>query len=113
MFGSLVRGKLAKTIASCTFKIYSIDVTDTWEETLLVTLSGNPINGNRFSASTSETSLAPTSLTGELSYKMEVEITRLGKTYSEEFYFNHIGIYDSFVRLKGDVDFLDITKLDE
>jgi hypothetical protein len=113
MIGSLVRGKSTKSIANCTFKIYSIDVTDTWEETLLVTLSGNPINGNKFSASTPETSLAPTSLTGELSYKMEVEVTRLGKTYSEVFYFNHIGIYDSFVRLKSDVDFLDITKLDE
>jgi hypothetical protein len=113
MVGSLVKGRDAKTIAGCTFKIYSMDVTDTWAETLLVTASGTAISNNKFSASAPESALAPTTLTGELTYKMEVTITRLGKTYSDIFYFNHIGIYDSFIRLKNDVEFLDITKLDE
>jgi len=113
MIGSLFRGKSAKTIASCTFRIYSVNVDNTWAETLLVTVAGSNVGGNKFSASTPESSLAPTALTGELTYKMEVELTRLGKTYTDAFYFNHIGIYDSFIRLKNDVEFLDITKLDE
>jgi hypothetical protein len=113
MIGSLFRGKSAKTIASCTFRIYSVNVDNTWAETLLVTVAGSNVGGNKFSASTPESSLAPTALTGELTYKMEVELTRLGKTYTDAFYFNHVGIYDSFIRLKNDVEFLDITKLDE
>jgi hypothetical protein len=113
MIGSLFRGRSTKTIASCTFRIYSVNVDNTWAETLLVTATGSDVGGNKFSASTPESSLAPTALTGELTYKMEVELTRLGKTYTDAFYFNHIGIYDSFIRLKNDVEFLDVTKLDE
>jgi hypothetical protein len=113
MVGSLFRGKSNKTIVSCIFKIYSVDVDNTWAETLLVTATGSDVGDNKFSASTSELSLAPTALTGELTYKMEVEITRLGKTYTDVFYFNHIGIYDTTVRLRKRIDFLAITKLDE
>ena len=113
MVGSLVRGRDAKTIATCTFKIYSVDVTDTWAETLLLTASGTAVNQTKFTASAPESALNPTTLTGELTYKMEVEITRLGKVYSDVFYFNHIGIYDTTVRLRKRIDFLAITKLDE
>jgi hypothetical protein len=113
MIGSLVRGKNAKSIATCNFKIYSVDVSNTWAETLLVSVAGTDVGGNRFSANTPESTLAPTTLTGELTYKLEVEITRLGKIYSDVFYFNHIGIYDTAVRLRKRIDFLAITKLDE
>ena len=113
LVGSLVIGKDAKSIAGCTFKIYSIDLSDSWNETLLTTVSGTAISGNRFSASVLEAALAPADLIGEITYKIEVEVTRIGKTYSDVFYFNHLGIYDSFIRLKNDVEFLNITKLDE
>ena len=113
LVGSLVRGKDTKTIAGCTFKVYSIDLTNSWVETLRTTVSGTSIPGNRFSASVLEAAIAPASLTGEMTYKIEVDVTRLGKLYSDVFYFNHLGIYDSFIRLKNDVEFLDITKLDE
>ena len=58
LVGSLVRGKDAKTIADCTFKVYSIDLTDSWVETLRTTVSGTAISGNRFSASVLEAALA-------------------------------------------------------
>jgi len=112
LVGSLVRGKDTKAIAGCTFKVYSIDLSNSWVETLRTTVSGTAISGNRFSASVLESALAPADLTGEITYKIEVDITRLGKTYSDVFYFNHLGIYDSFIRLKNDVEFLDITKKD-
>ncbi len=112
LVGSLVRGKNTKTIAGCTFKVYSIDLTNSWVETLRTTVSGVAISGNRFSASVLEAVLAPADLTGEITYKIEVDVVRLGKTYSDVFYFNHLGIYDSFIRLKNDVEFLDITKKD-
>jgi len=112
LLGSLVRGKDTKTIAGCTFKIYSIDLTDSWVETLRTTVSGTPISGNRFSASVLESALAPSELTGEITYKIEVQVTRLGKVYSDVFYFNHLGIYDSFVCLKRETEYLDVIKLE-
>jgi hypothetical protein len=113
LVGSLVRGNDTKTIAGCTFKVYSIDLTNSWAETLRATVSGTAISGNRFSASVLEAALAPASPTGEITYKVEVEVTRLGKLYSDVFYVNHVGIYDSFIRLKKNVEFLELTKLDE
>jgi hypothetical protein len=112
MVASLVRGKNAKSIATCNFKIYSLTIDNNWVETLLVTVNGTNVGGNKFSASTPESTLAPTTLTGELTYKLEVQITRLGRIYADIFYFNHIGIYDSFIKLRNDVQFLDITKKD-
>jgi len=112
LVGSLVRGRDTQSIAGCTFKVYSIDITNSWVETLRATVSGTAISGNRFSASVLESTLAPADLTGEITYKIEVEATRLGNTYFDMFYFNHLGIYDSFIRLKNDVEFLEITKKD-
>ena len=70
LVGSLVRGKDTKTIAGCTFKVYSIDLSNSWVETLRTTVSGTAISGNRFSASVLESALAPADLTGEITYKI-------------------------------------------
>jgi hypothetical protein len=44
---------------------------------------------------------------------IEATIIRLGLTYRERVYLNHLGIFDSVTRLKRDVDFLSISKKDE
>jgi hypothetical protein len=113
MFAGLMKNKQFKSIGSCTFKIYSISTDDNWVETLLVTSSGTALPDGRFKATATEAALSPAELIGEITFKMEVDITRANKNYSEVYFFNHIGIYGSFIQLKQDVDFLDITKLDE
>jgi len=113
MIAGLQKGKRFKSIASCTFKIYAFSVDDLWSETLLVTANGSALPDGRFQATATESTLSPVSLDGEITFKLEVDIERSGKTYTDTYYFNHIGIYDSFIRLKQNVEFLDITKLDE
>lgn len=110
--GGLIKNKTYTSIASITFKIYSISVDDNWTEALLATLPGTALGDGRFKAMFSEVNLAPSEQTGEVSFKLEVEITRLNKTYSETYFFNHLGIYGSFIRLSQEVDFLSITKKD-
>jgi hypothetical protein len=109
----LLKIKRFISIASCTFKIYSVSVDNLWTENLITTISGNNLGDNRFSAIVSQSVINPVELSGDITFKLEVDITRLNKTYSESFFFNHLGIYDSFLRLKQDVEYLDITKLDE
>ena len=112
VFAGLFKNKGFKSAASCTFKIYSISVDDNWVETLLSTQVGTPLSGGRFKGMFSEVSLAPSEQTGEITFKLEVELVRLGQTYNETYFFNHLGIYGSFIRLSQEVDFLSITKKD-
>jgi hypothetical protein len=108
----LLKNKSIRSAASCTFKVYSISVDDNWTETLLSTQSGIAMGDGRFKAMFSEVNLAPSEQTGEVSFKLEVEMNRLGQTYNETYFFNHLGIYGSFIRLSQEVDFLSITKKD-
>jgi hypothetical protein len=112
VFAGLFKRKSFGSAASCTFKIYSISVDDNWTETLLSTQSGTALGDGRFRGIFNEASLNPVEQTGEITFKLEVELTRLGKTYSETYFFNHLGIYGSFIRLSQEVDFLSITKKD-
>lgn len=112
VFAGLFKNKGFKSAASCTFSIYSISVDDNWVETLLSTQSGTALGDGRFRGIFNEASLNPAEQTGEITFKLEVELTRLGKTYSETYFFNHLGIYGSFIRLSQEVDFLSITKKD-
>ena len=101
-----------KTIGSCRFKIYSISVDDNWNQTLVLD-SLLPSPGNLAKLHIPQSSLGSICLDGELTFSVEVEIKIRNKTYTKKIYVNHLGIYDSFVRLKNDVEFLDLTKLDE
>lgn len=113
LVAGLFKGKAIKTIGTCNFKIYAISTNDNWTETLIATVSGTALTDGRFKAVLTDLDLAPIELEGEISFKLEVDILRSGKTFNDIFFFNHIGIYGSFIKLKQDVEFLHITKLDE
>jgi hypothetical protein len=44
---------------------------------------------------------------------IQATIVRLGITYRDRIYVNHLGIFDNVTRLRGDVEFLEVTKKDE
>jgi hypothetical protein len=113
VMAGLLKGNRFKSIGTCTFKIYAVGIDNTWTEVLLAAASGTSLPDGRFSAIINQATLDPTTLDGEITLKMEVEVTRQDKTYSDAYFFNHVGIYDSFIRLKQDVEFLEVTKLDE
>jgi len=55
----------------------------------------------------------PLSWDGENTIKITVITTRLGITYKQVEYFNFLGIYESYLRNKSKIGFLQVTKRDD
>jgi hypothetical protein len=98
--------------ASCQFKIFKVNLPD-WTETLEDTLTGTQLSNNYFYINPTLSSLSNVNFDGGDTIMIEATITRLGITYRDRLYVNHLGIYDNVTRLRQDVEFLDATKLDE
>lgn len=98
--------------ATCSFKIYLVTLPN-WTEVLLSTESATQVDNNYFFKDILVSSLTPAELDGDSTLMIEATVTRLSETLRERIYVNHLGVYDSVVRLRNDVDFLNITKLDE
>lgn len=97
--------------ASCQFKFYQITTPD-WTEVLLSTVNGAQLANNYFYLNPSLVSFSPINFFGGDTLMIEGTIVRLGVTYRDRVYINHLGIYDNVTRLRQDVEFLDITKKD-
>ncbi len=95
----------------CTFTIYKISAPD-WTETLVTSLNGTQLGNSYFYINPVLSTLTPVDFQGGESIMVEVSMLRLGITYRDRAYFNHLGIYDSVIRLRNEVQFLDITKKD-
>jgi hypothetical protein len=106
----LSRESQALQIGSGTFDIYSISLDGTWTETFLSTVSGS-VAGSRITAAVPQSALPE--LDGEVTLAVKCSVQRQSDTYTNKIYVNHLGTYDSIVRLRQDVEFLDITKVDE
>lgn len=99
--------------ANCTFNIYSVSLDNNWTETLLYTASG-VANGNKFTLSATNANLGnPTNLDGELTLAISAQVSRGRDVYKSKIYLNHLGVYDSIIRLRNKVRFLEIIKKDE
>jgi hypothetical protein len=101
-----------KTIGSCNFKLFSVSTDDNWDEVLIhEELVTNP--GKSAKLHIPQAILGSFELDGEFTVSVEAEIKIRDKTYKKKIYVNHLGVYDSIFRLQQDVEFLDITKVDE
>jgi hypothetical protein len=106
------KNKEETSSGSCEFKVYYLDASNNWNKTLIFTGSGSS-SGNKWIASPNQAALGINNdLDGERTLLIEATLTKWGDTYTDKIYVNHLGIYDSFTRLKNDVDFLDISKQD-
>lgn len=103
------------SMSSADFSIYLVkDITNPrWDEQLLTTSSSIWQTNHYFFQEYSLTSLIGAELDGDSTLMIECKGQRLGEVYYNRIYVNHLGVYDSIVRLRQDVDFLDIIKLDE
>lgn len=101
--------------ASVQFKIYKVTdiTTPKWDDQLLTTVTGTVQYNNYHFVDILISSLSGVNLDGDTSLMIEATAERLGVTYKDRIYVNHLGVYDSIIRLRQDVEFLDITKLDE
>jgi len=101
-----------KQIGSCRFKVYSISTDDNWDETLI--FDSTIISpGPSAKLHVPQVDLDPLELDGEFTMSVEAEIVVRNKSYKKKIYVNHLGVYDSIFRLRQEVEFLDITKVDE
>jgi len=101
-----------KSSASCTFNIYYISADNNWDATIIATVSGTA-NGQKWTATCDQSTLGPANeLSGERTLLVESVLNRLSKTYKNRSYVNHLGIYDSLIRLKNDLEFVKVTKMD-
>lgn len=101
--------------ASVTFRVFRVTdiTTPKWNDELITTLTADLQTNSYYFKDISISSLTGTSLDGDTTLMIEGIAVRLGVTYRDRIYVNHLGVYDSIIRLKKDVEFLDITKQDE
>jgi hypothetical protein len=98
--------------ATCVFKVYKVSGAD-WVETLLATVNGTQLSNNYFYVAPDLNTLGNLDYQGGDTIMIEATIIRLTTTYRDRIYVNHLGIYDNITRLRGDVEFLEVTKMDE
>jgi len=100
--------------ASIIFNIYKVTdiTTPKWDDQLITTVTGDIQTNSYYFKDILVSALTGTNLTGDTTLMIEGVATRLGVTYRDRVYINHLGVYDSVVRLRNAVDFLDITKKD-
>lgn len=97
---------------SCIFNISRVDPSS-WQESAIFSTSGVYGDG-KFTASATQADLGSTAeLDGDITLAIDVIITRRNKRFKSKIYLNHLGVYESVFKLRQDVEFLDLTKLDE
>lgn len=101
--------------ATCDFRIYRVrDINiPQWDDLYLSTVSGTVQSNGYFFADVLLSTITGAQLDGDTTLMIECTLTRSGSTFRDRVYLNHLGVYDSVIRLQKAVDFLDITKQDE
>lgn len=106
-----VSGTVSNT-ATVTFNVYLITGPQ-WTEQLVASFSGIQTYNNYFFSDVNTSALSAVDFFGGDTIMVEAVATRLTETYRDRIYINHLGIYDNVTRLRQDVEFLDISKVDE
>jgi len=100
------------SLGTCSYAIYKV-ISPNWQDEYINTFTGSLLPNSYMYKELTETDLAGLSLDGATTLMVEATGVRLGTVFRNRIYINHLGIYDSFFRLKQDVEWLDISKLDE
>jgi hypothetical protein len=101
-----------RTVPSVIPSISLYRVSMNWSETLVATVIPSESNGI-YTAYVDQLLLGSNELSGAETYAIYCIATIRQKKYRKKIYVNHLGIYDNVFRLRQDVDFIDITKVDE
>ena len=86
--------------ASVNFSIYKVtDITNPkWDDQFITTLNGTIQSNSYFFAEILISALTGTSMDGDTTLMIEGTATRLGITYKDRIYVNHLGVYDSIIK---------------
>lgn len=108
---ALKHNGIEKSVASSRVIIYLVD-NDTWQESLIAE-SVQSVISTRFNYSFIIASLSGFLSDGSQSLRIDCEMYRLGKIYRGSQIFNNLSIFRSIKLIKREVEFIDITKVDE
>lgn len=97
---------------TCTFNVYVVRGPE-WNDVLVNSFSGTIGINSHFFKKVLDTQLPGVDLFGADTLMIESVVTRLSDTYRERLYVNHLGVYANITQVRQDVDFLEITKVDE
>jgi len=100
------------SLGTCTFNVYKV-ISPNWQDQFIASFSGTILPNSYMYKALTQSDLGGIDLDGETTLMIEATGIRLGSVYRNRVYVNHLGVYDSIIRLRNDVDFLDITKKDE
>ena len=98
--------------ASCTFDVYVVR-SPNWQDIFVASFVGADTSNSYYFSDVPSSSIPSINLFGGDTVMVEAVITRLNQTYRDRVYINHLGIYDNAFRMRQDIEFLDLTKLDE
>jgi hypothetical protein len=82
-------------------------------KTFITDVTMSEVSTGIFTGTVNQATLALNELSGRETYFIECKFSRIRKKYSKGVYFNHLGVYDSVNRLRHEVEFLQIAKVDE
>jgi hypothetical protein len=97
---------------SCEFRFFTVQTILGWTDQLEQTVAGVVQSHNGYFAAEIDLSTIPFVFDGRTTLMIESRLTRLGRVFRDRIYVNHVGVYDSLVRLRRETEYLDITKLD-
>lgn len=83
-----------------------------WTETFISNVVASNSNGTH-TATINQATLGLNELSGKQVYSVSVEIVRKRFKYRKKIYINHLGCFDSLIRLRQNIELLQIEKLDE
>jgi len=98
--------------SSCEFKVYRV-TQPLWYDVPVATFMGTQIPNSYFFSDVALSLLPTIDFDGGDTIAIDAVITRLSETYRDRIYVNHLGIYDNVFRLRQDVEYIDLTKVDE
>ena len=100
---------------NCEFRIHRVVKTTNpnWSDVFITSIAGTLQSNGYYFAEVNISDITGANLDGDTTLMIEAFSDRLSTKYRERVYINHLGVYDSIVRLRQDVEFLDITKKDE
>lgn len=109
MIGFLTNGQeLDSSIDS--FKVYRID-DGSWSETFVASIPATK-SGVKNTANCLQSTLGLNELSGAETYLIKATARRRNRSYSKQIYVNHLGCFDSIFRLRQEMSFLNLSKID-
>lgn len=104
-------GILSQSLVSA-FSLYKVNPAN-WTETFVSSVAASQASPGIFSGSIVQATLGSNEVSGGECYAVECQATRRRQKYLAKVWFNHLGCFDSLIRLRHSVELLESMKVDE